>query len=50
MLVDGVIETVKHEIKKTRERISWFVVRNFKCINVRKYVNWKRSHESRKMI
>ena len=32
--IDGVNETIKHEIKKTRRWIYQYVARNFKCIKV----------------
>ena len=39
---DRVSETVKQTWnKKTRRRISWYVIRNFRCFSGRKYVNWK---------
>ena len=37
ILVDGVIETVKHEIKKGRS-ISWYVTWNIKQFSVNCYV------------
>ena len=42
VLIDGVGETVKHEIK---EQEGGFL-RNFRCFNVRKYVDWKRCCKS----
>ena len=38
VLIDGISETVKHKIKK-RGWISWYVIRNFGCLKVRKYLN-----------
>ena len=35
LLIDRVSETVKHEIKKTRKSISWYVIRNSQCFNIR---------------
>ena len=34
-LIDRVSETAKHEIKKTRKSISWYVTRNSQCFNIR---------------
>ena len=57
VLIDGVIEAVKHEIKKTRRWISWYFVSTFSCfsgticdffIGIKYY--WKRSYDSRKRI
>ena len=42
VLIDRVSETVKYEIKKTRRWIPWYVIRNFRCFNVRnarEYIN-----------
>ena len=60
VLIDGSSKTGKHEItrnKKTRKRFFFFSVKNFRCFNVRKCVNWegcneswKKSHESNKRI
>ena len=47
--LNGVSETVKHEIK-TIKCISWYVMKNFRRFDVRKYVNWKMNYESRKRI
>ena len=49
VLIDGSSKTGKHEItrnKKTRRRIFWYAVKNFRCFNVRKCVNWERCNES----
>ena len=46
VLIDEVSETVKHEIRKTGRWISWHIIRNFRCFNVRKYVHWKKCNES----
>ena len=60
VLFDGSSKTGKHEIKRnkrTRRRIFWYAVKNFRCFNVRKCVNWegcneswKKSHKSKKRI
>ena len=42
VLIDRVSETAKYEIKKTRRWIPWYVIRNFRCFNVRnarEYIN-----------
>ena len=39
VLIHGVSKTLKYEIKKIRRWISWYVIRNFNCFNVRKYVH-----------
>ena len=44
VFIDGVSETVKHEIKNCKVDF-FYVIRNFKCSYVIKYVNWKRSKE-----
>ena len=56
VLIDGVTETVKHEIK-TRRRISWSFVSTCSCFISAtsnffssKSYNWKRSKKSRKRI
>ena len=33
VLIDGVTETVKHEIKKQERRISWSIVSTFNRLN-----------------
>ena len=40
VIIDGVNETLKHEIKKMRSLISWHVVRNHRCFSIRKYIKW----------
>ena len=40
VLTDEVSEIVKHE-KKIRRWISWYVIRNLKCTNVRKMLTGK---------
>ena len=57
VLIDRVIETVKHEIKKTRRWIPWSFVSTFSCfINTlsnffsSKRYKWKKSSKSRKRI
>ena len=55
VLVDGVTETVKHEIKETRIRISWSFVSTFSCfisttsdfVSSKRY-KWKRSLKSKR--
>ena len=43
---DGISQTVKNKIRKTRKLSSWYVIMNFVSFNVREYGNWKRSIES----
>ena len=49
-LNDGVSETVTHEMKKQANYFFLYVIRNVRDINGRENVNWKRSHEGRKVI
>ena len=49
LLIDGVNETVKQEIK-TRGWSFWYVIRNSWCVNVRQYVNWKRCSKTWKNV
>ena len=46
ILTDGVSKTVKHEIKYNKVHFFVGVIRNFRCYNARKYVNWKKCNES----
>ena len=48
VLIDEVSETVKHEIKNTK--VYSLAFRNFRCFNVRKYLNWKMSRKSRNRV
>ena len=57
ILIDGLTETVKHEIKKTRRWVSWsFVSRFSRFISTTsnffssKRYKWKRSQKSRNKI
>ena len=57
ILIDGLTETVKHEIKKTRRWVSWsFVSRFSRFISTTsnffssKRYKWKRSQKSRNKV
>ena len=57
VVIDGVTEAVKHEIKKTRRWISWCFVSSFGCFSGTtcdffsdKRYYWERSHVSRKRV
>ena len=45
IIMNGVSETVKHETTQTKRCVSWYIS-NFRCFNVRKYVDWKRCNQS----
>ena len=57
ILIDGLTETVKHEIKKTRRWVSWSFVSRFShfisttsnFFSSKRY-KWKRSQKSRNKI